>query len=786
MRTWSLVCSLGIILVSFLPHLPSALFCLPLLLIALWASVQRKFILLTPLSLGIFWGISYGYYAASDWLSDEYHGRDLLVRGVVSGLPAVTDKGVRFEFLVDSISDLSKGEGNQTLPRLRVQKIILNWYNRYEMSPGESWQFTVRLKRPRGGVNPGGFDYQNWLMQNSIDAQGFVREGNANHRWQHGNDGYALRTFIDRVRFKIVGRLRDILHDHPQQALITALVIGESHEITDHQWLVLQNTGTLHLIVISGLHITMFAALFYWIGRNILRFTTTPLRYFSAQQFAAFLAVFGAVAYSALAGFSLPTQRSMIMVATIMLSQIFARNISLNSSLCFSFLLVLLYDPLAAYSKGFWLSFGAVAILSYGLSGRILVSRWKQFFSEQAAIFIGMAPLLIYLIHNFSLMAPLANLIAIPWVSFFVVPVALIGTCNLLVDDRIATWFLSLAADAMAILWQLLEKLMEIFANSQWQANTPIELWTIVLAICGVIWILVPRGYPGRLIGVILLLPLLFPKSQALKSGDYQITVLDVGQGLSVVVQTAEHLMIFDSGPRYNAKSDAGRGIVLPYLASIGKHRLDLLVVSHGDNDHAGGARSIVQATKPLSVASGEVPRVSHMTETTVEPCIEGHSWLWDGVKFEFLHPEQADPKLSAKSTEIKSNNKSCVLRIANPLLTTLLTGDIESVVEHKLVAEHRADLDSDLLIAPHHGSKTSSSNEFIQAVSPDYVVYSAGYQNSFHHPHPKVTARYKKNGVTEYNTALQGALTFISTEGEKFPLIQRQRIEASRYWYWL
>jgi competence protein ComEC len=447
------------------------------------------------------------------------------------------------------------------------------------------------------------------------------------------------------------------------------------------------------------------------------------------------------------------------------------RHIAISRVLAYALMLVVMLDPWAVLAPGFWLSFGAVAVIAYALNGRLNKPHWiRAAITTQWAVSLGLMPLLLVMFQQVSIISPLANALAIPVISLMVVPLTLLGA--LLPMD----WILLLAYQAIHLCMVALEWM----ANSSfsiWQQQAP-PFWTLPLAILGVLWVLLPRGVPMRWLGSILILPMFLVQSPQLPFGAMRVAVLDVGQGLAVVVTTQQHALLYDTGPRYSSQNDSGSRVILPYLRAVGVRQLDTLVVSHDDNDHSGGVASILSQLPVRRMLSSLPADKPELELTDSLNCYEGQSWQWDGVKFEMISPLPA----SYQKTNIKDNNRSCVLRITSQYGRVLIPGDIERTVENALL-DSVFSLKSDVLIAPHHGSKTSSTGGFVEAVSPSAVVFTMGYLNRFNHPHPSVVARYEAIGSKMYRSDHDGAMIF-DFDSESGIKIVRWRERARRYWH--
>jgi len=456
-----------------------------------------------------------------------------------------------------------------------------------------------------------------------------------------------------------------------------------------------------------------------------------------------------ALFYSALAGFSLATQRAMIMVFVFFISVLLKRRMSVWQGLSVALLIIILLEPLAPLSAGFWLSFVAVGVLLYGLSQRLAQpKKLVQWGRAQYVVTIGLLPLSLWYFHQSPLIGWIANMIAIPWVGMLVLPLLMVAVLIGQVSSVVGGALLKFALTMLDGCWKFLS-LLASEPSVVWQHSVP-SGWWIVLASVGVIILLAPRGFPARYIGLMWLLPIFIVKPPQPNAGELWLTVLDVGQGLAVVVQTQKHTLVYDTGPRYSANFDTGSAVVLPYLRARGINNIDKLIVSHGDNDHRGGAKSILNKFHDAEVMTS-VPE--KFKKFNVENCYAGQHWEWDGVKFLMIHPDEG--------ASFKGNNTSCVLRIDVGNKSVLLVGDIEKKAEKYLLQHHSGDLHATIIVAPHHGSKTSSSKKFLEVVLPEYVVYTTGYMNKFHFPSKLVTQRYDHLGAVAFNTADAGGVSF-------------------------
>ena len=758
MRILALAFLGGVLLSLQLSALPerqalwAGLLCLPWLLRGPW--VLR---LAAGLAAGMAWTLWQAHLLAANALPAELEGRDLQLQGYIAGLPEPRQRGVRFLFEVDQLS--LDGETRRGPRRLR-----LAWYQAPpSLVAGERWHLTVRLKRAHGLANPGGMDYERWLFRQGIGATGYVRPY-GNQRLAEADHAYVLQQWRQRVR----DALRELLSHGPFAGIVLALTVGDRSAMDPEHWQRLTATGTNHLMAISGLHIGLVAGLVFLLTRNLWRRLPLLPLYIPAPQAAALASLLAGVLYAALAGFAIPTQRALIMLAVILLGVLFRRPLAPSQGLALALLLVLLWDPLAAVSAGFWLSFAAVAAIFYTMGGRLRPGGWWWRWGRvQVVLALALLPLLLSLFQQASLVAPLANLLAVPWMSLLVIPAALLGATLATFLPDLAQPLLQLAELGLQGLWWLLG----------WLAGLPFAVWhqslssgwVLAATVLGVIWLLAPRGLPGRALGVLWLAPLLLLRAERPATGEAWLHLLDVGQGLATVVETRRHTLVFDTGPRFSADFDAGEAVIVPFLRQRGIHSLDRLIISHGDNDHRGGSASLRRAMPVADVISS----VPHKLPGA-RACRAGQQWSWDGVRFEILNPDAAMARHGG-------NDASCVLRVSNARGALLLTGDIEARAERHLLARPGM-LTAQVLVAPHHGSRTSSSAAFIDAVAPRWVLFPVGYRNRFAFPRPQVVARYRKRNIGILDTATSGMISVRLTRAGVQPPVS-YRYSQPRFW---
>jgi len=686
--------------------------------------------------------------------------KPVLVEGVVSSLPEKNKRNVRFNLQVQKLS--LNGE-----VKAHPKQIRLSWYGAYEnIQPGETWRLLVSLKPPSGMLNPGAFDYERWLLEQGIQATGYVKKSEKNQR--------LLATAgisANRLRYALKSRLESTLPEGELRGVILALLIGDRSQIEESQWQVLTATGTNHLVAISGLHIGLVAGAAFFIFRFLFRRSRKFLLYLPAHKAAAFAALCAAFFYAMLAGFAIPTQRALIMTAVVMLGMLINRRFAYTKILSAALLLVILLDPFSVLSTGFWLSFLAVGAILYTMQSRISPKGlWWHWGRVQWVVFLALIPVLLFAFQTFSVISPIANFIAVPWVSFLVVPfVLLAGVLSFM--PMVSDGLFWLAHESLLILWKLLTFFAEL-PLAQWQQFTPVS-WTLLPAMLGILLILAPRGFPGRYLAIIFLLPLFLIKPPAPKEGEAWFTLLDVGQGLSAVVRTKNHTLVFDTGPRFSETFDTGEAVVAPFLRQAAVQEIDTLIISHGDNDHIGGMHSLLQQFEVNQLLTSVKHKINHKQ---TEQCLSGQSWHWDGIDFRLLHPSEVSDRQS-------ENNASCVLQVSNKQSAILLTGDIEKAAEKFLIKQWQTDLQSQILVAPHHGSNTSSTQAFIEMVKPQLVLFPAGYLNRFGFPKTKVLERYYPTGAKLMSTGDAGAIS-IRLQQTGFSQPQAYRMTERRFWH--
>ncbi|WP_300555509.1 DNA internalization-related competence protein ComEC/Rec2 [Limnohabitans sp. Rim8] len=767
-------------------------------------------------------------------MSPSLEGQDLDVVGVVQAMPQRQDLGWRFRFRieqawwVDATGTLQRVQLARDLP----SQVYLGWYGQdgahdsgwkltalpEPVKAGERWRMRVRMKAPHGHMNPRGFDYELWLWEQGIGATGYVRtraKDPSPHllatTWWHPIE--RLRQMVrDRLLTRLAGPGTDA-EDAKRAGVLAALVVGDQAAIDRSDWDVFRATGVAHLMSISGLHVTMFAwlasACVGWAWRRSAVWAWRGWRgptLWPAVHVGAVSGLFLAGFYALFSGWGLPAQRTLLMLLVVVVLRVSARHWHGTLVWLTACAVVLAWDPWALLQPGFWLSFVAVGVLmasdpqaqrqpngapEVGASdapswrdgarlgpfahrlGALRLSRWwsawwlklRSLLREQAKITLALAPLTLLFFGQVSLVGLLANILAIPWVTLVITPLAMLGVFFSGVWD-VASWALQPLSALLAWLssWPLAS------------VSTAMPPWGLaLLALAGALGLVLRMPMSWKLLCLPLLWPVLLWSPQRPEDGQFELLAADVGQGNAVLVRTATHSLLYDAGPRYSLESDAGHRVLVPLLAHMGE-RLDVLMLSHRDSDHTGGAAAVLGMQKQAALWSSlEDEHPLHTLRPGWTRCQAGQSWAWDGVAFEVLHP----PPLDALAKKPKPNEVSCVLRISTAQGSALLAGDIETRQELALVNLGLSPVD--VLLAPHHGSKTSSSLPFLQALQPRIALVQAGYRNRFGHPAPEVVARYAAQGVQWVESTRCGAATWRSQAPTQ---VACERGERQRYWH--
>lgn len=760
MRFGGLGFLLGVLWSAYLPQY-GCVGLLFLLLLGIWPGWQRHFFIL--MLAGLVWMWLYLHWFSPQPIPEAIDGKTVTVIGEVISIPRTGRRSTRFDFQITNFQDMQIGW------RGRVR---LSWYHPlHELIPGQVWALRIKLKPAHGFANPGGFDYERWLFSRGIAATGYVRNVDQARLL---TSEFSLHSFRQSLGEGII----DLLPEQDFAGVLIALVNGDRQHIDQNHWRDMSRTGTTHLMAISGLHIGLVYGVFFWFARLAWKSFARLCLLRPAEDIALMVGLFAAIIYAGLAGFSIPTQRAVIMLFVVTMAMLSRRLSAPLDVLQVAMVLVLILDPLSILSAGFWLSFMAVALIFLMLSGGAQPVPGSQnplrnIIRMQWFLAVGMLPLSALLFNQVSIVAPAVNMIAVPVVGLIVVPLSLAGAMSSLVSSSVGTILLHSADVLVGWLWLVIDTA----SNSTHAVIHPSGLpwWLYVCVSVGAALLLFYSRLVYRLAGFLLILPVLVTPSNALKHSEYQVDILDVGQGLAVVVKTSNHTLLYDTGFANDDGFDIGQRVIAPYLRHEGIHHLHRVVLSHDDQDHAGGYAFLRTEFEigHLSVMPGSRYEADSKLVST---CQAGDFWQWDGITFRFLHPGMV--------TSLKENDRSCVLHISGPGGSALLTGDIERRAETELVNRYAGKLAADVLLAPHHGSATSSSAEFIAQVKPREVIYSAGFRNRFGFPRAEVISRYQDHGAEQYSTAKTGMVRFHfpAQHGNYRRMLYRQ--EHHNFWH--
>ena len=678
--------------------------------------------------LGFAWMGWFSTQNLNTHVEDVYLNQPILVTGVIADLPeSYTDK-TKFIFSVNSPF------------KARVK---LSWYgkNHPDLQTGDAWQLQLKLKRNNGYQNLGGFDYEQWLFYKQIDATGYVRSSESNQLIEANQV-----NSIDRFRQKLRYSLQPFLQPLDFGGVINALIIGDRSFIKDSNWVLFKATNTTHLSVISGLHIGLISGFVFLLAQFLWRRCQYCCRRIPAQVLGAYFGLLSAFLYALIAGFSIPTGRAFIMASVVFISLILRRHHNVWQLYGLALILVLANNPLSIFSVGFWLSFYVVGVIIYGVKQHQDKSWLFRLLYIQLLISVATLPLIAWFFASGSLLSPVANLIAIPVFSFIITPLSLIGALLMLIGlSYPAELSFMVANQALAGLGYFLA-LLQQFEFNQWH-YTQTQTLDLILFVLAVFIALSPKALKLRVSSVLILSSILFTPYEKIPKNRVIITILDVGQGLSQVVQTQNHTLLFDAGARYPSGFNLGESVIIPYLQAKQINTLDKVIISHADNDHIGGLIDVLQTFEAGEILTSTPDKITQQSSH----CYAGQQWRWDGVLFEILSPTQ--------NTRLKGNNASCVLKVSTDKFSVLLSADIEKKAEKQLIKYQKEKLNSDILISPHHGSKTSSTQAFLDAVSPSTVIVSSGFKNRFNHPAQQIVDRYKANNIKLINSNCAGQI---------------------------
>ena len=685
----------------------------------------------------------------------------LIVDGIIAEIPTQFERSQRFYLEPYA----SQPHFSQYPDLLR-----LSWYQKsVRLKAGQHWRFVVKLKPPHGFQNPGGFDYEKWLYSKGIAATGYVRSSSLNQLLQEPSS-----FDLNHWRSQLIDQLNNACKDCEFIGLLKALLTGYRGEISDSQQQLLQTTGTAHLLAISGLHIGMVAGFVYWIAG----FGWRRLFYrsgFNRMEFSAAFSLLAAFAYAAMAGFSLPTVRALIMLSVIMLSLLMRKRVNLLNSLSIAVIIIVALDVRSLLASSFWMSVCAVLIIAFAqFRLRRVKGNIKKFVLIQIYFSLLLLPLGLLIFDQISLTGFFANLIAIPLLSMAILPVLMVAIIVLPLSQFLSSYVLQLAN--LLIDWLLLY--LSSLNHPALTANSPGNLSTavVLLGLLGVIIFSLPLSLRKKIgAATLIVIPFLW-RPDPIPQGEFRAHVLDVGMGTSVVVQTARHNLVYDFGPGRKSGFNAGDWVVKPFLKSKNIGSPDMMIISHADQDHSGGFYAFVTDNDDSRLLTGTVKETGSRfdLQQPLQSCHRFPSWQWDDVSFEFLATEQSQHDSS-------TNNRSCVLKISG-IHQLLLAGDIEVEQESNLIHVFGDKLQSDVLLAPHHGSLTSSSQPFVEKVRSSQVIFTSGFLNRWGFPMAEVVERYNQAQSQVFRTDHDGSITIKSTETGL--LFETMRASLYRRWH--
>ena len=756
MDRWLLCFFLGAILSLFLPIVPEVFYVILFTIISVIILLIKPIRYFAALFAAMAWIIFHGALYNNIWLNNDIdqltvHQKPIQVIGKVKSIPTIQQQVQRFNF------DVTHWHGK---PLYKPIKLRLSWKDSVvQLKQGQEWQLNVKIKPAHGYANSATFSYQTWLRAKNIHATGYVK-----------NKGNALLEVTSSYRQSLISQYRQLLPASELTSLLMALSFGERQDISQPQWQILNITGTQHLIAISGLHLGLVASFVYLFARLVFFFAGTSLKiiprlntkhidkifnHINTHYVALIISGCVAILYAYFAGFAIPTLRALTMLLVFIYLKLQGIYITKVRMILIVLALIIVFMPFSLVSASFWLSFYAVSVIFWMLwrfplwftSDNKILKWLKGIVFLQLGICFLMMPIVAMISNQLTLVSFLANLISVPWMSVTAIPLCLLAVICLIVTPASVEIFTDLALKSIEINWQYLSLLSEL----DWSLIS-ISVENLLIVITSMMTLVALRLFSTMRVysvigaGVVLLIIM---DEQFEKYKPWQVTVLDVGQGLAIVIERNNRAILYDTGASYSSGFSLAKSVVIPYLKGRGINKLDYLILSHQDNDHAGGIEDISGA---LTIGK-QIDNFSSLTNKL--SCQQGEYLSWRGLTVEFLWP---DVKTS-NFTQLTTNDSSCVIRISDEHNSVLLTGDISSKIERKIA--HLTQLDVDIVIAPHHGSKTSSSNALINAVSPEIAVFSSGYLNHWRMPHHEVLARYQRRGIKTLNTAEEGMITF-------------------------
>ena len=734
--------------------------CKLLLLVSLAMLFDRRSRLPGFALLGFILFIQAGQGIVDNRLDDQFAGDSLLTRVRIVDFPRISASSV--VMLVEPLDD-------RRLPR----RSRVSWFEPpLQPTIGDVWEFELRLRRPRGYSNPGVFDAEAWLFRQEIHATGYVVNGKRNRRLETDTAGT-----IDRFRREFIARAVVATDSSDVAAVLAAVGVGARHLISRAQWNSYAVSGTSHLVAISGLHIGLAASVAFLLARIL----TGVLRIAANTMIAAtVVAVLVAAAYTVVSGFGVPARRASVMLLVVACAVIRRRPVDPFTTVAAAASAVFVADPVATTAPGFQLSFSAVVLLlwmararQFTDAGRGLLLRVagsvRQLFIMQVFLLFGLMPLTAVLFQRLAILALPANMIAVPLFSIVTVPFTLAGLACRGIADRLGHVALQIAACSIEYLLAFIDWVVRLPFADVTVADVQRDGWLLLMT--PLLWVVLPRGWPGRGVALLAVPALLLYAKPVPDEGCVDVHVLDVGQGLATVVQTAQSNLVFDTGASFRGGGNVAEQVIVPFLKSRRIKRIDWLVISHADNDHSGGVLSLHEYAEVGVVLAGEPLRQTGVATT---PCRAGQHWQADGVGFRVLYPDAAVPR--------KGNDASCVLLIEAGRHKLLLTGDIEARAERSLVGSRLLSA-VDAVVVPHHGSLTSSSTPFVDTLSPLVAIVSAGHANRWGFPKEQVVRRWNATGALVLETGKSGAISLRLCAANGLGLLRRDRYERRRFW---
>ena len=744
----SLVFLVGAGSLFLLPQLPSGLLVAGLILLgSLLFWFKRASYPLMIFIVGFSYAWLNAHFALESQLPEKFSNKVIKLEGVISNVPQKSINRTKFNLKIENASIADN--------KLKLKHVKLSWYNNApDLQQGQKLSLHAKLKRPHGSFNNSGFDYEKWLLSNRIDASGYVKD----------KMPYQISQADDLNLSNIINRLREhtkanYLHHAKNYPLLTALLLGDRSSMTEQHWQILRKTGTSHLMAISGLHLGLVALAVLWLARKILIYLGNSWLALNSLYFATLIALAVALFYAVLAGFSIPTQRAFIMLLLAGIALISIRPSSKSNLFALALIICLMIDPFYLLSAGFWLSFMAVFWL---LIMPKVKNWWLMLLIMQFILGLGLLPVLSILGFGASIIAMPANLIALPVVSFIVLPSLFLGFVFSYFDFSI--WLLFVADETLSLLWNYLDYISRL-PNVFYQL-AQITLWQAIIASIGLVILILPKNFPLKLLGLLLFLNIFVPKSNGLAQQQVKITVIDVGQGLSVLVETQNHNLLFDVGAKSYLSPSVFTYTIKPLLINKNIATLDKLIISHADNDHSGGFNDVLNDFEVLDILSSTPKLFKNSRLCTPQV------WTWDQVNIELLHP--------GLNSKLKGNDASCVLHITNENYSMLLTSDIEYKGEIELM-KNQPKLFADVLLVPHHGSKTSSSEQLLESLKPKFGIIPSGYHNRFKHPHKIVVNRLKRHNIELSIIGNSGAVEVLFKD--KLQII-KYRQQFGKFWH--